>query len=259
MSPGVVGWILDSCLDKGLWSRVSERSNCRFQFTAGVDRRRSPIPAAQLALEVDGARCNAWPASGVNVKGVAVECVRTGSAPVSVKLSTVRGWTTQQRLPALPERESPPMPVLETLPSEPVVEMLRLTRAQNFQLVRLGVGCPGCRLYAADIRPSDPAASILDVATVGSSGAGWRRCPAGLACGVREFSPPDGWSSETCSGLPACRVWRLAETDAEATDVIQLTVQTEVRRCVNCPPGIDFETARALWEADQRSARCEGS
>jgi hypothetical protein len=59
--------------------------------------------------------------------------------------------------------------------------------------------------------------------------------------------------------VASCRVWRLAETDAEASDVIQLTYQAPETVCVNCPENVDFETAHRNWEAAARTAgpRCE--
>jgi hypothetical protein len=58
---------------------------------------------------------------------------------------------------------------------------------------------------------------------------------------------------------PACRVWRLAETDVEASDVIQLTYRTLKVVCVNCPDGMGFEVAHRHWQEirDTISASCE--
>jgi hypothetical protein len=83
--------------------------------------------------------------------------------------------------------------------------------------------------------------TILRATTVASSGEGWQRCPAGLRCGVYEFSPPDNPQLSGCAEAPGCRLWRLAETDAEASDLIQLIYQTLKLVCVNCPNGMDFE------------------
>jgi hypothetical protein len=75
---------------------------------------------------------------------------------------------------------------------------------------------------------------------------------------VYEFSPPDNPRLSGCAGLPVCRVWRLAETEAAGSDVIQLTFQKPEVVCVNCPDNVDFETAHRQWEPmrDRVRARC---
>ena len=63
-----------------------------------------------------------------------------------------------------------------------------------------------------------------------------------------------------CNGLSVCRVWRLAETGGEASDVIQIDYQKKAKvRCKNCPDNMDFETAHRQWEQtrDKAPARCE--
>ena len=90
--------------------------------------------------------------------------------------------------------------------------------------------------------------TILRATTVASSGEGWQRCPAGLRCGVYEFSPPDNPQLSGCAEAPGCRLWRLAETDAQASDLIQLIYQTLKLVCVNCPNGMDFEVAHRHWQ-----------
>src|SRR5690349_10666826 len=110
----------------------------------------------------------------------------------------------------------------------------------------------------ADIRPPHPDGIILKVATLSSSGAGWRPCPAEFRCGVSEFSRAAGLLADGCAGVSACRVWRLAEGDGEASDVIWVTYQRVDTTCLNCPPGLDYETAHRQWEKAREAAgsRC---
>jgi hypothetical protein len=82
---------------------------------------------------------------------------------------------------------------------------------------------------------------------VSSSGSGWQRCPASLRCGVYEFSPPDDALLSGCTGLSACHVWRLAESDADASDVIQLIYQKSEWTGVNCPADMDFQSTHWQW------------
>jgi hypothetical protein len=254
----VIKWVLQRCLDAGLWSRVTATDECRFQFSAGLRRTSQSIPIKIDNLQVEGGRCSAWPDGALTARGVSVNCVRNGDRDVVLTLTTEGAGTTTLTLPALEPVPVPAEPVLETRQAEPAAEVFRLTRSQDFRLVALGAGCPACKLYAADIRPSTPDAAIVAAATIASNGAGWQRCPAGLRCRAYEFSPPEDPHVAGCSGAAACRVWRLAETDAEAVDVIQLTVQASESVCVNCPPGVDYQTARVTWQAAkaQAAARC---
>ena len=142
----------------------------------------------------------------------------------------------------------PAEPLQERRLSEPASEVIRLSRSRDYRLQQLGRGCPTCRLYSADIHPSDSKATILYATTVSSSGEGWHPCPAGIRCGVYEFSPPDNPHLSGCSELPACRVWRLADTDVEAVDVIQLTYQTAELVCINCPDNMNFEITHRHWQ-----------
>ena len=50
----------------------------------------------------------------------------------------------------------------------------------------------------------------------------------------------------------------VAETDAEASDVIQLTYQSAEVACTNCPGNLDFATAHKQWEEarDAMPGRC---
>jgi hypothetical protein len=76
---------------------------------------------------------------------------------------------------------------------------------------------------------------------------------------VYEFSSPDNPALSGCTDLPVCPVWRLAETNAEASDVIQLTYQTSQVVCINCPENVDFEKAHKQWQEARDTApdRCE--
>jgi len=255
----VVDWILGTCLT-GLWSKVRSINDCRFVFTAGLAAGNSAAtPVQPIRFEVRGGRCGRWPEHPLSVNGDAVQCVRSGSAAVHLQLKTDRAGIAEAALPALARAELPPEPSQEIKRSEPVSEVIRLSRSRDYHLRQLGRGCPACALYFADIRPSDPSATILSAATVSSSGGNWQRCPAGLRCGVYEFSPPEDPQVSGCANVAVCRVWRLAETDAEASDVVQLTYQRQEVVCANCPEGLDFETAHQRWQelAGHGRARCE--
>jgi len=113
---------------------------------------------------------------------------------------------------------------------------------------------------AADVRPTQPDATILDIAVISTDGSGhWVRCPAAFRCGVPEFSPPDHPTVSGCAGERACRVWRLSEDDSDARDAIQITYQVDKATCKNCPDGVDYASARKQWEAakTQAKGRCE--
>jgi hypothetical protein len=175
---------------------------------------------------------------------------------VLVTLETSGMSVLKQTLAPLTARRIPDEPVLEDHVSTPAVEVLTLYRSRDYRLVELGRGCPACRLYAADIRPTRSDATILDVAVVSSGGSGnWQRCPAALKCGVPEFSPLDQRNFSGCAGQSACRVWRLAEDEGEARDAIQITYQSKEATCRNCPEGMDYATAHDRWEA----AKAEGA
>ncbi len=234
-------------------------NSCRFVFSAGVAPPDGSTAAVQpLRFEVHGGRCRPWPRHPLSAKGDAVQCVRSGHGAVTLELVADPAGATRQTLSPLASPDLPPEPLQEKKLSEPASEVFSLWRSRDYRLQQLGRGCPTCSLYAADIRPSVPGAVILRAATVSSSGAGWRPCPAGFRCGVYEFSAPDN-PRLSCTDLPVCRVWRLAETNAEASDVIQLTYQTSQVVCVNCPENVDFEKAHKQWQEARDTApdRCE--
>jgi len=255
----VVDWIVGTCLT-GLWSRVRIINDCRFVFAAGLAAGNSAAaPARPIRFEVRGGRCGRWPERPLSVKGDTVQCVRSGSGAVNLQLKTDRAGIAEAALPALAHVELPAEPSQQTKLSEPVSEVIQLSRSRDYHMRQLGRGCPACALYFADLRPSDPNATILSAATVSSSGGNWQPCPAALRCGVYEFSPPDNPQVSGCANVAVCRVWRLAETGAEASDVVQLTYQRSEVVCVNCPDGLDFETAHKRWQefVDRGHARCE--
>jgi hypothetical protein len=169
---------------------------------------------------------------------------------VVVTLETSSTGVLKQTLAPLQARRIPDEPVMEERMSKPEVEVRTFYRSRDYRQLELGRGCPTCRLYAADIGPTRPGATILDVALVSSGGSGhWQRCPAALKCGVPEFSPPDQRNVSGCVGQTTCRVWRLTDDDAEGTDAIQITYQVKEATCKNCPEGLTYESARKRWEA----------
>ncbi len=256
----VVEWILGTCLGSRLWSETRAINACRFTFAAGLAPAGGSSPTVQpVWFEVHGGRCGQWPARPLSVKGDVVQCVRSGDAQVTLELRTDQGGVTRQTVPALQRAQLPPEPVRENKLSEPASEVFSLWRSRDYKLQQLGRGCPTCSLYAADIRPSVANAVILRAETVSSGGAGWQPCPAGFRCGVYEFSPPENPRLSGCAGTSACRVWRLAEGNAEASDVIQITYQTSETGCSNCSGDLDFETAHKKWEEarDATPDRCE--
>jgi hypothetical protein len=256
----VVDWILGVCLGSRLWSEVRAINECRFVFAAGLAPSNAPDAIVQPArLQVRGGRCQPWPRRPLSTKGDSVQCVRSGEGAVTVELVTDQAGATRQALPALKHPTLPPEPQETRKLSEPASEVVSLWRSRDYHLQQLGRGCPSCELYAADVQPSMPGAVILRAETVSSNGAGWHRCPAGFRCGVYEFSPPDNSRVSGCRDVSVCRVWRLAETSAEASDVIQLTYQTSEVVCTNCPDKVDFETAHKKWQEarDAAPGRCE--
>lgn len=267
VDPAALDWVLHVCLAPRTWSQVKLRDDCRFVFSAGLlpDARQREVKGATtpgvrpVSFRVRGGRCAKWPARALSEKGDAVECVRSGGAEVVLELETDRGAGARQVLAPLPGPAVAPEPYQTSKLTEPATEVISLWRSRDYRQQQLGRGCPACALYSADVRPPVPDAVILRAETVSSSGVGWQRCPAGLRCGVNEFSPPDSPRLSGCAGVASCRVWRLAETDAEASDVIQLTYQAPETVCVNCPENVDFETAHRNWAAALRNARprCE--
>jgi hypothetical protein len=254
----VVNWILEACLESGVWSEIRVLNQCRFVFYAGLVSVAAGRVVQPVRFEAHGGRCERWPERPLSAKGGGVQCVRSGRA-VSVVLQTDRAGAERGELAALASESLPPEPVQETKLAEPVSEAVRLSRSGDFRLRQLGRGCPTCALYSADIRPPAPEARILWADTVTSSGPGWERCPAGLRCGVNEFTPPDDPRARGCGGSSECRVWRLAEGEGEASDVVQVTYQTPEVVCVNCPEGMDYEQAHGRWKKlkDQAGNRCE--
>ena len=252
-----VQWLLSGCLRTETWSAQRPIDPCRFELRAGLRAGAAPAPPARpTRFSVRGGRCATWPDTALSEQGDSVECVRSGNGDMLIELVSDTGEAVRVGVPALPAGKPLPEPIKQEQLSEPISEVVSLHRARDFTAVYLGRGCPTCRVYAADVRPAQAGAVILGVVTVLSSGPGWQRCPAGLRCGVYEFSPPEVPGQSGCVGLGACRVWRLAEGDGEASDVIQLTYQIAQVACANCPPGVDYETARKTWEERGKAQAC---
>jgi hypothetical protein len=236
-------------------------NDCRFAFAAGlIAVKNPPVTSWPSRFTVRGARCTGWPRRPLSAKGDEVQCVRSGDSAITLELTTDRVGLTRQSISSVIRPDVPPEPLQRQVVSGPASEVIRLYRSQDYHLIQMGKGCPDCALYAADIRPSEPNVVISRATTVSTAGPGWQACPAGLRCGVHEFSPPDQPLVSGCTGQTACRVWRLAESGAEASDVIQLDyLQTSNVVCANCPDNMDFESAHRQWEEVKTNAlaRCE--
>jgi hypothetical protein len=259
LDPVAVRWLLSRCLRAATWSELKATHACRFEFRAGLRPEQPPGPPARpVVFSAKGARCAAWPDTPLSAKGVGVACVRSGGGAVVVELVSDTAEPVHAKLPALALAADAAQPLQREKASKPGVDVITLQRAYHFRPVsHPGRGCPACRLYAADVRPSRAGAIVLEIATVSSNGRGWHRCPAGLRCGVYEFSPPDAPTQTGCAGHGSCRVWRLAEGEGDASDVIQLKYQVSDVSCVNCPEGMDYGTALKRWqEAKAKKAPC---
>jgi hypothetical protein len=240
---------VSSCLASGYWAELRPLDDCRFTFSVGrsasAEKKAGPQP---IKFHVSGGRCAPWPKRPLRGTGTSVQCVRSGNGSTTVTLETTEGVLKTELAP-LPARRVPDEPILEKRPSPPQTEILTLYRSRDYRPVEFGRGCPTCRLLAADIRPNAPDAIILDVVVISVGGSGhWFRCPATFRCGVPEFSPPDQSQISGCSGQRACRVWRLSDDESDARDIVQLTYQTAIAACRNCPPGVDYALARKRWE-----------
>jgi hypothetical protein len=264
----------DACLDEragvnrgdvepcllGYWAQLKAMGDCRFTFAAGLSpaapKGMSPRP---LKFRISGGRCERWPNRPLSASGASVQCARSGNGATTVILETTEG-VLKRVLAPLPARRIPDEPVLEQRPSSPQNEILTLYRSRDYRQVEFGRVCPNCRLLAADIRPTQPDATILEVAVVDSGGSPhWLRCPAAFRCGVPEFTPPNEPRASGCSGQRACRVWRLSDDESEGRDTVQITYQVSRATCKNCPEGVDYASARKRWETAKLQAErtCE--
>ena len=251
---------VDSCVSDGYWADIRAVDDCRFTFSAGLSPGKgSKSSARPTKFQIAGGRCQRWPNRTLGMTGTTVQCERSGNGSVSLVLETSDG-ILRKVLKPLPARRVPAEPVLEKARSAPQVEVLTLYRSRDFRQIEFGRACPTCRLLAADVRPSEDNATIVDVAVVSTSTSShWHRCPAGWRCGVPEFSPPDEPQVSGCAGKQACRIWRLAEDEGEAHDAVQITYVADRTKCKNCPEGVDYATARKRWEAakDQAPRTCQ--
>lgn len=245
---------LNSCLRAPAWGKVEPLDYCHFAFSAGLTAASKSMVVAPVRLSVVGGRCSPWPNRLLAARGHLVRCERSGNGSVTVTLDTTRGQPARGLLPALKVRSVPDEPVLEEK-TVTQVEVVALYRSRDYRVMEYGRGCPHCRLYAAEIRPSVPGASIVSVGVVSSRGGpGWHRCPADFRCGAAEFSPVDQRNASSCAGLAACRVWRLSEDDSEGQDTIQITYEGKVSACRNCPAGVSFKDAHRRWEQAKAEA-----
>jgi len=245
---------MHSCLRFPGWSKLTAKDNCRFAFSAGLREVSAGMPVSPLRLSVVGGRCSAWPSRPLRIAGQSVECERSGNGSVTVTLETTRGQPLRAMLPPLRVRKAPEEPVLEER-VQSQLEVVSLYRSRDYRVVEHGRSCPTCRLYAADIRPSVPGATIVSIGVVSSGGSpGWVRCPGSLRCGTPEFSPPDQRNVSGCIGQSSCRVWRLGEDEGQAYDTIQITFEAKRSICRNCPDGLTYDEARKRWEEARAEA-----
>jgi len=255
----LVAAVLSSCLRQGPWAELIPLDDCRFRFSAGFSPMETAKPRPRSAkFVVNGGRCEPWPRGSLDATGRTVRCFRSGNGGVTVSLETSDGSVLRKLLAPLPVRRIPDEPVRQDKQSEPITEVVTLYRSRDYRSVEFGRSCATCRLLAADVRPSEPGATIVDIGVVASGGAGhWFRCPASLRCGAPEFSPPSERGVSGCAGLMACKVWRLTDDDSEGHDTIQITYQSTRIACKNCPEGMDFDAAHRNWE--QAKAKAERS
>lgn len=251
---------VEPCVGSWYWAELKALDDCRFTFAAGLTpgarKKASPLP---IKFRVSGGGCEPWPNRPLNLAGTSVQCVRSGNGSGTVTLETTTG-VLKRVLAPLPARRIPDEPVLEKRRSPPQTEVLTLYRSRDYRPVEFGRGCPTCRLLAADIRPTQPDTTILDVAVVPTGESShWFRCPAAFRCGVPEFSPPDQPHVSGCSGERVCRVWRLSDDESEARDAVQITYQADKATCKNCPEGVDYASALKRWEEAKGQAErvCE--
>jgi hypothetical protein len=259
----LVAALLSSCLRRGAWALVESTDECQFKFSAGLwPEQRQKAEARTVRFGVSGGRCEPWPNRPLTSAETSVACVRSGNGGSKVTLELADGTVIGKSLAPLVARRIPDEPRIEnsSVGKAPETEVITLFRSRDFHQVQVAQSCPACRLLAADIRPARAGATIVDVGVVSSTPAGrWFRCPAGYKCGVPEFSPVDQDKVSGCAGQLTCRVWRLAEDDAEARDVIQITYRVDGQTCKNCPEGMDYASAHKVWEdAKQRAEKgCE--
>jgi hypothetical protein len=246
---------VESCVSKGFWADIRVVDNCRFTFSAGLSATpEGKLSARPTKFRVSGGRCERWPNVPLNAGGTTVHCVRSSNGSTTLALETPAG-VLRKVLKPVPAHRVADEPILEKNRSDPQVEVLTLYRSHDFRQIEFGRACPTCRLLAADVRPSEPNATILDVAVVSTApSTHWFRCPAGWRCGVPEFSPPDEPQVSGCAGRQVCRIWRLAEDEGEARDAVQITYQANRIACKNCPEGVDYPTAHKRWEAAKNQA-----
>jgi hypothetical protein len=252
----LVAGILSSCLRQGPWAELIPLDDCRFSFSAGFSPMETAKPRPRSAkFAVNGGRCEPWPRGSLDAAGRTVQCSRSGNGGVTVSLETSDGSVLRKLLAPLPVRRVPDEPVRLDKQSEPITEVVALYRSRDYRSIEFGRSCATCRLLAADVRPSEPGATIVDIGVVASGGAGhWFRCPANLRCGAPEFSPPSERSVSGCAGLTACKVWRLTDDDLEGHDTIQITYRSTRAACKNCPEGMDFDAAHRNWEQAKTKA-----
>jgi hypothetical protein len=251
---------IESCVSKGYWAEIKRVDDCHFTFTAGLSPAAESNPNAQpTKFSVSGGRCERWPNRPLNAGGTTVPCARSGNGSATLTLETPEG-VLRKVLKPVPTRGVPEEPILEKHRSSPLIEVFTLYRSRDFHQIAFGRACPTCRLLAADVRPSEPGATILEVAVVSTAPSShWFRCPAGWKCGVPEFSPPDEPQVSGCAQRHVCRIWRLSDDEGEAHDALQITYEADRSTCKNCPAGVDYPTARKRWEAakDQVVRACE--
>jgi hypothetical protein len=246
---------LNSCIRSPAWSRATGTDACKFSFSAGLRHASEGVAVVPVRLRVAGGRCAKFPANPLTVSGATIECERSGNGSVSIVLEISPGRELHELVPAMPVGKLPEEPVQEQRRSTQM-EVVSLYRARDYRPLDLGRGCPTCRLYAADFRPSVPEAKIVSVALLSSSGPpDWWRCSAQYPCGVPEFSPPGDRLASGCSGESACRVWRLSESGEQGQDVVQLTFEATQAVCRNCPQGMTYAEAHERWEAKVAAVR----
>jgi hypothetical protein len=242
-------------LEPCYWAELKAVDECRFTFAAGLSATtQRKLSAQPTKFRVSGGRCERWPNRPLSSAGTSVQCVRSGNRSASVTLETADGVLERTLKPVAAGRV-PDEPVLEKGRSSPQIEVLSLHRSRDYHQVEFGRICPTCRLLAADVRPSQADATILEVALISTSDSShWLRCPAGWRCGVSEFTPPNEPQLSGCAGRSACRIWRVSDDESEARDTVQITYEVQQAKCKNCPEGLDYASAHKRWEAARAQA-----
>jgi hypothetical protein len=268
LDPSIIRTLGASCFSTGGWYVIEGEDMCKFIFRAGYrsDSRKGET-VTPVRLTVSGGKCSPWPANAsLGPAGDLVTCYRSGKNPVTVSLLTREKGTIGGVFENW-EAKISPEPMLSTQETPELSTVVELGKYRDFDLLpKNTVDCwnqGNCKQLRHAVFSAGVADSVITrVEPLGCSEGDcshWWPC-SGHHCsdgGLEAFTASD--YKRACGGEPTCHAWYMYNDANDNKIKIRVYYKIQNHSCVNCPPGVDIETAHKQWQDTKKHLQDEAN